>query len=46
MGSLDDIMDHEVLGPKYREGLEKGREEGLREGLQEGLVRESLWPRG
>ena len=40
MPILNDIMDHEVLGPKLRqaraEGLEEGREEGRQEGLQQG----------
>jgi hypothetical protein len=28
MPILDDIMDHDVLGPAIREGMQKGRQEG------------------
>ena len=37
MPILDDIMDHDLLGPKIREGITIGRQEGRQEGLQEGL---------
>jgi len=37
MPILDDIMDHEVIGPAIREGLEKGLKQGLQEGRQKGL---------
>jgi predicted transposase/invertase (TIGR01784 family) len=36
MPILDDIMDHDVIGPAIRQGLERGREEGRQEGKQEG----------
>lgn len=36
MPILDDIMDHEVLGPLTRRSLERGRQEGLEVGRQEG----------
>jgi hypothetical protein len=36
MPILDDIMDHDVLGPVLRQGREEGREEGRKEGLKEG----------
>ncbi len=36
MPILNDIMDHDVLGPIFREGKEEGKQEGLREGLQKG----------
>jgi predicted transposase YdaD len=32
-----DIMDHKIIGPAIREGLEKGRKEGLRLGMKKGL---------
>jgi len=32
MPILDDIMDHDLLGPAIRQGLEQGREEGREEG--------------
>ncbi len=37
MPILNDIMDHGIIGPAIRQGLQKGREEGLQEGLQQGL---------
>jgi predicted transposase YdaD len=36
MPILDDIMDHDVIGPAIREGLQQGRREGLQQGLQQG----------
>ncbi len=42
MPILDDIMDHDVIGPAIREGLQQGRREGLREGRQEGLQQGEL----
>jgi len=36
MPILDDIMDHEVLGPAIRKGMRQGRKEGLRDGMQVG----------
>ncbi len=35
MPLLDDIMDHEVLGPLIRDGMEKGLEKGK---LEEGTL--------
>jgi len=34
MPILNDILDHQVLGPVFRQGLEEGRQEGLQEGEQ------------
>jgi predicted transposase YdaD len=36
MPILDDIMDHDVLGPTFREGLQKGLEQGVQQGAQQG----------
>src|SRR5437016_79618 len=36
MPILDDIMDHDLLGPAIRRGMEQGREEGRHEGREEG----------
>jgi len=36
MPILDDIMDHDLLGPIYRRGEKKGRQEGRREGQRRG----------
>ena len=36
MPLLDDIMDHELFGPKIRRALQEGREEGLEQGLEQG----------
>jgi len=38
MPILDDIMDHDVLGPERRRGIALGRAEGLAEGLAKGLA--------
>ncbi len=38
MPILLDIMDHEVIGPAIRKGLEQGRQEGRLEGRQEGRL--------
>lgn len=35
MPVLDDIMDHDLLGPAIRQGREAGREEGREEGRRE-----------
>jgi predicted transposase YdaD len=40
MPILNDIMDHEVIGPAIREGLELGRAEGRSQGRQEVLRRQ------
>ncbi len=39
MPILNDIMDHEVFGPKIREGMEKGLQKGLQKGLEKGLTK-------
>ena len=36
MPILNDIMDHEVLGPKLRDAMARGLKEGRQEGRQEG----------
>jgi predicted transposase YdaD len=36
MPILDDIMDHDLLGPAYRKGIAEGRHEGWNEGRNEG----------
>jgi predicted transposase/invertase (TIGR01784 family) len=36
MPILNDIMDHQVIGPAIRQGREEGLKEGLKEGRQEG----------
>ena len=42
MPILNDILDHAVIGPAIRQGLEKGLQEGLEKGLQEGR-QEMIW---
>ena len=42
MPILDDIMDHDVIGPAIRQGLEQGRREGKQEGKQEGRREEAI----
>ncbi len=37
MPILDDIMDHDLLGPAIRQGMQKGLEQGLEQGVQKGL---------
>ncbi len=37
MPILNDIMDHEVIGPAILKGLEQGIQQGMRQGLQQGL---------
>jgi hypothetical protein len=36
MPILDDIMDHNIIGPAIRKGLEQGRREGRLEAMREG----------
>jgi predicted transposase YdaD len=36
MPILNDILDHEVIGPAILQGRREGRQEGLQEGRQEG----------
>jgi flagellar biosynthesis/type III secretory pathway protein FliH len=38
MPILDDIMDHDVIGPAIRQGIEQGLQQGLQQGLAEGLA--------
>lgn len=42
MPILDDIMNHDVLGPAIRQGIEKGLERGLEKGSQIGKHEEAL----
>ncbi len=37
MPILDDIMEHDVLGPTFREGMQKGLEQGVQKGLEQGI---------
>ena len=39
MPILEDIIDHEVIGPAIRQGREEGRHEGLQLGRQQVLRR-------
>jgi predicted transposase YdaD len=39
MPILNDIMDHQVIGPAIRKGLQQGLQQGRQEGLKEGLLR-------
>ena len=41
MPVLNDILDHEVIGPAILQGRREGREEGRQEGRQEGLIEAS-----
>ena len=34
MPILNDIMDHDIIGPAIRQGMQQGRLEGLQEGMQ------------
>ena len=40
MPILEDIMDHKVLGPERRKGIEIGREQGLEEGERKIVLRQ------
>jgi predicted transposase YdaD len=42
MPILDDIMDHDLLGPAIRQGMQKGLEQGLEQGVQRGVQRGEL----
>jgi predicted transposase YdaD len=45
MPILNDIMDHQVLGPVFRQGMEEGRKEGEQKGEQktrERLLRRAI----
>jgi flagellar biosynthesis/type III secretory pathway protein FliH len=37
MPILNDIMDHKIIGPAIRKGLEQGLQQGLQQGLEQGL---------
>jgi predicted transposase YdaD len=37
MPILNDILDHQVIGPAIREGLQQGLEKGLQQGREQGL---------
>jgi predicted transposase YdaD len=37
MPIMDDIMDHEIIGPAIRQGLQQGIQEGLQQGIQQGM---------
>jgi predicted transposase YdaD len=37
MPILNDIMDHDIIGPAIRQGMQQGRLEGLQEGMQQGM---------
>ncbi len=39
MPILNDIMDHDVIGPAIRQGIEQGLQQGLQQGIQQGLQR-------
>jgi flagellar biosynthesis/type III secretory pathway protein FliH len=36
---LNDIMDHDIIGPAIRQGMQQGMQQGRLEGLQEGMQR-------
>ena len=36
MPILNDIMDHEVIGPAIREGLQQGLRQGMEQGMRQG----------
>lgn len=42
MPILNNILDHEVIGPAIRQGLQQGLEQGLEQGLQQGIQQGSL----
>jgi len=37
MPIMHDIIDHEIIGPAIRQGLQQGMQQGLAEGRQQGL---------
>ncbi len=39
MPILDDIMDHDVIGPAIRQGRREGREEGIHQGRREEVLK-------
>jgi predicted transposase YdaD len=39
MPIMHDIMDHDLLGPILRQGIEQGLEQGIEQGLEQGLER-------
>jgi flagellar biosynthesis/type III secretory pathway protein FliH len=46
MPILDDIMDHDLIGPAIRkgikQGLKQGVEQGIRQGVEQGIQRGEL----
>lgn len=42
MPILTDILDHDVIGPEYRRGVQEGLQEGRQEGRQEGFLQGEL----
>lgn len=42
MPILNDILDHDVIGPEYRRGIQEGHERGREQGVQEGLQQGEL----
>ncbi len=38
MPILDDIMDHDLLGPAIRQGMQKGLQEGMEKGIEKGIA--------
>ena len=42
MPILDDIMDHDVIGPAIRQGRQEGISEGRQEGIHQGRREEVL----
>jgi predicted transposase YdaD len=37
MPILNDIMDHDIIGPAIRQGMQEGMQQGRLEGLQQGM---------
>ena len=42
MPIMHDILDHEVIGPAIRRGLEQGRQQGMQQGLEQGMQQEGI----
>ena len=42
MPILDDIMEHDVIGPAIRQGIQQGLNQGLDQGIQQGRREEIL----
>lgn len=41
MPILNDILDHDVIGPEYRRGLREGIQQGIEQGVQQGELKVS-----